>query len=102
MSLARMLRGDQAGDLLEDSVADPVAVGVVDRLEAVDVHERDRQRLGMAVRPFHLAAQGPKERLAVRIPVSRSRVACASATANVPAARLNARARRRSAARRTP
>jgi hypothetical protein len=45
-----------------------VAVGVVDRLEPVDVHERDRERLRVAARPLDLGGQGPEQRLAVGDP----------------------------------
>ena len=53
-------------DALEDRVAGLVAVGVVDRLEVVDVGERDRQGSPVADRPFDLGEEGADDRGPVR------------------------------------
>jgi hypothetical protein len=47
--LPRDIRLQALADLLEDDVADRVAVGVVDRLEAVEVDEQQRQPAGIGV-----------------------------------------------------
>ena len=60
--------GDETRQLPQHGVADPVAVRVVDRLEAVDVHEGHRQRLGVARRALDLADERAEQRLAVRDP----------------------------------
>ena len=46
-------RDDALRDLLEDPVAHRVAQGVVDELEAVDVHEQHAQSLAGAMRLHH-------------------------------------------------
>ena len=57
--------GDRLGDPAQDDVAGGVAVGVVDRLEVVDVDEGDAQRALVARRALDLGEQGGEERLAV-------------------------------------
>ena len=52
------LRGEQAGDLLEGKVPHPVALGVVDLLEAVHVDQRDGDGVGAAVGELDPAAHG--------------------------------------------
>ena len=53
------------GDAAQHDVAGRVAVRVVDRLEVVDVDERDAQRPLVAGRALDLGEQGGEQRLAV-------------------------------------
>ena len=53
------------GDVAQDDVARGVAVRVVDRLEVVDVDERDAQRPLVARRALDLGEEVGEERLAV-------------------------------------
>ena len=57
--------GDGLGDAAQDRVAGGVAIRVVDRLEVVDVDERDAQRSPVAGRALDLGEQVGEERLAV-------------------------------------
>jgi hypothetical protein len=70
-----------------------VAVGVVDRLEVVDVDEGDRQRPLVAVRPLDLGEQRGEERARLLTPVRRSIVAASVVSARRRRA-SSARARR--------
>ena len=57
---------DDVGDLSKHGVTAVVAEGVVDRLEAIDVDERHRERLVVARRALDLGEQHRQQRLAVR------------------------------------
>ena len=57
---------DETRQLTEHGIAHPVAVRVVDRLEAVDVHEGHRQWLGVARRALDLTDERAEQRFAVR------------------------------------
>ena len=57
--------GDGLGDAAQDRVTCGVAIRVVDRLEVVDVDERDAERTAIACRALDLGEQIGEERLAV-------------------------------------
>jgi hypothetical protein len=59
---------DEIGDLPQDRVAGVVSVGVVDRLEAIDVDERDAERLGVPHGAIDLRRQRAQQALAVPDP----------------------------------
>ncbi len=58
--------GHEVGELAQHGVAGVVPVGVVDRLEAIDVDEGDAERLVMADRSLDLGAEHREQGLAVR------------------------------------
>ena len=66
MSLTRTAIGNQLGELAQDRVAGVVPVGVIDRLEAIDVDEGDAEWLVVADRSLDLGAQDGEQGLAVR------------------------------------
>ena len=57
--------GDQVRNLTKNCVARVMAVGVIDALEAVDVHECDGQRLSVAVGTLDLGRERRQQCLAV-------------------------------------
>jgi hypothetical protein len=57
--------GERLGHAAQDGVARGVAVGVVDRLEMVDVDEGDAQRSFVARRALDLGEQGCEQDLSI-------------------------------------